>query len=375
MSDLNMAVLKVAKALAQIADAGLDTRFIANRVYWSDQPGYSTTVAFGTPGNGNDLNWRDSPHGGSIAGYDGDDILMGSSGPDSFFGGTGSNTVAYVNSPTGVGACLDPHIHLSFSNNGAAGDTFFQIQNLVGSKYDDHLIGDAGNNQLYGYLGHDILEGGDGIDKLYGGDGDDILFAGKVFGTDTASPVSAGYYEELHGGEGKDRLYAGINADILDGGGNVAGAGDIVDYTKSAKAVTVNLATGHGSGGYAAGDSYTGIEDIVGSFHSDRLIGDANSNVIEGVFGNDTLTGGGGSDVFRYFPWDIGTNTVDYGNDVITDFHATGSEQDRIEFVAAPANLSEHLQVTQHGADTVITGDFFTGSITLLNVNATDVHF
>ena len=67
-------------------------------------------------------------------------------------------------------------------------------------------------------------------------------------------------------------------------------------YDLSNDGVSVNLATGTGDKGFARGDTYTNIEDVVGSDFNDTLIGDANNNLLSGGRGNDTLVGGGGAD-------------------------------------------------------------------------------
>ena len=58
----------------------------------------------------------------------------------------------------------------------------------------------------------------------------------------------------------------------------------------------MNLATNTASGGDAAGDVLTNIENLRGSRHADRLTGDGEANELEGGAGADILDGGGGSD-------------------------------------------------------------------------------
>jgi serralysin len=60
--------------------------------------------------------------------------------------------------------------------------------------------------------------------------------------------------------------------------------------------VLVNLETGMGSYGTAAGDTLISIENLHGSSFVDRLIGNAGSNTLNGAGGNDILKGGGGID-------------------------------------------------------------------------------
>ena len=78
--------------------------------------------------------------------------------------------------------------------------------------------------------------------------------------------------------------------------------------------MTVNLATGSGSGGDAEGDSYANVENIYGSSHNDTLTGDEHSNVIIGNDGDDVINGGGAVDFFADF--DILDGGA--GNDQIT---------------------------------------------------------
>ncbi|MGQ3280015.1 MAG: hypothetical protein ACT6WE_26215, partial [Shinella sp.] len=117
----------------------------------------------------------------------------------------------------------------------------------------DRLLGLAGNDALYGYAGNDTLEGGDGNDVLNGGAGVDRLLGGN--GNDTAS-------------------YAGAKAGVV------------------ASLTNASINTGD-----AKGDTYSFIENLVGSSYGDKLIGDAKANVLNGGAGNDTLEGGDGNDL------------------------------------------------------------------------------
>ena len=55
--------------------------------------------------------------------------------------------------------------------------------------------------------------------------------------------------------------------------------------------VTVNFASGVASGGDAAGDTFTGIENITGSNFNDILTGDVGNNRLDGGAGTDTMAG------------------------------------------------------------------------------------
>ncbi len=119
----------------------------------------------------------------------------------------------------------------------------------------------------------DTIEGGAGDDTLTGTSGDDTIF---------------GY-------GGNDTLIGLAGADTLDGGAGT----DTADYSDSSTAVTVNLATGTGSGGDAQGDTLVSVENLDGSDYDDILTGDGNDNTLDGRAGDDTLTGGAGDDRLR----------------------------------------------------------------------------
>ena len=109
----------------------------------------------------------------------------------------------------------------------------------------------------------------------------------------------------------------------------------------------------------------TWIENAVGGGGNDVLVGNNIANHLDGRAGNDTLTGGGASDVFIY--------SVGYGADIITDFiagsTATHDIIDLTGFGSSIASFSNILALaTQVGTSTILT--FGTGStLTLQNVN------
>jgi Ca2+-binding RTX toxin-like protein len=87
-------------------------------------------------------------------------------------------------------------------------------------------------------------------------------------------------------------LIGGAGSDSLNGGSGR----DTASYATSVVAVTVNLGTGVASGGHAAGDTLTGIENLIGSANSDALTGNGSGNRLTGGNGGDTLSGVGGKD-------------------------------------------------------------------------------
>ena len=271
--------------------------------------------------------------GESIAGMGGDDVLIGGGGDDTLSGGGGNDllnggpgadkinggahtydamgiggdTVTYNGSPMGVTINLRAG---TASGGDAEGDELGDdIENVMGSMYDDSLSGSRAANMIWGLGGNDDLFGDKGNDTLDGGAGDDTL----------------------DGGDGDDELEGGYGADVLTGGED----DDTASYAGSMMGVTVRLHSGQSMGGDAEGDTWGDmvtveydnpdpeapseeavlmetVPDIVnlkGSGMADILAGDSRGNTIEGGGGDDKIYGGPGG----------GDDTLhgDGGNDMI----------------------------------------------------------
>lgn len=215
-----------------------------------------------------------------IIGNSGDNVLSGGAGADTLIGGTGRDTYIGGSGPAGTSAdsldvvsyeqasaAVAVDLSGAAANAGeAAGDVFVGIRGLIGSSYGDILAGDDGANLIDGGYAGDTIDGGKGDDTILGGSGGDAL----------------------NGGEGIDTL----------------------SFANALLNVVANLGTGLGSGfGHAAGDTYAGFENMLGSSYADSLTGDAGSNVIEGGTGNDTLDGGEGEDT-AVFSGDLASYTI-----------------------------------------------------------------
>ncbi|WP_210490718.1 calcium-binding protein [Microvirga antarctica] len=242
-----------------------------------------------------------------LSGVGGDDVLIGGDGADDMRGGEGTDTASFQYAIGSVTANLKTKVG---TEGEAAGDTYDGIENLLGSKSDDTLTGDDGVNKLDGGAGNDVLTGGAGADALVGGSG-----------IDTAS------------------------------------------YAGAAAAVVVDLANNKGTGGDAEGDTFSGIENLIGTDLADTLTGDAQVNVITGGGGDDIISGGAGADVL------IGgagndTYTVDNAGDQVTEAADGGVDTviTSVNFALGPyiENLtgtgSTGLVLTGNSLDNVIMG-------------------
>ena len=122
-------------------------------------------------GNGDDF----------LSGGAGDDVLDGGAGADWIYGGEGEDWVSYAGSDSGVKLLLFGNVGTDQGGEGDV-DNVFEVENAIGSAYDDTMYGDHGPNHLQGGDGDDLLNGNPGDDILEGGPGDDILDSNDYYG-------------------------------------------------------------------------------------------------------------------------------------------------------------------------------------------------
>jgi Ca2+-binding RTX toxin-like protein len=283
-------------------------------------------------GQGNDI----------LDGGDGNDTLSGQDGIDVFRGGAGVDTVDYSReSPFQLLVNLATNVA---SGGTGSGDTFYSIENLIGSDDRiDRFIGTSAANHFWGRGGGDYFNGGGGNDILDGGNDGDILY----------------------GEAGNDTIIGGAGQDYLDGGSGT----DTVVYTGSSGGVTINLANGTTNGGDADGpvqivgrgttirhDILAGFENAVGSSFGDHLIGNAQANELSGSAGDDTLTGGGGADRLN---GGAGRDTADYSDarsGVRLTLAGGKSGGDKYVSIENLAGSGFNDRLTGNGAANVLTG-------------------
>ena len=266
---------------------------------------------------------------------DGNDVLEGGLGDDYIDGGAGTDTASYAHATGDMEIGLDPFEGYADGPDGF--DTLVNIENVIGSAFNDSILGDDGDNDLDGGAGHDLIFGFGGNDALHGGDGDDFLrgYAGN---------------DILDGGAGYDR------ASFYEGPTAVTG----VHVDLNIQGVAQD--TGHGM------DTLVAIEHASGTTADDTLIGDGGDNWLwdgsdgatGGSTGNDTLTGGAGNDLLETGG---GNDLLDGGIGTDTWSFLGGQVEISSAGVTASLALQGAAQDTEQGMMTATGFENLSGSI------------
>ncbi|MBK9445275.1 MAG: calcium-binding protein [Betaproteobacteria bacterium] len=308
-----------------------------------------------------------------------DEFFEGREGNDTINGMGGLDQVIYLASRAGVTVNLA--LGTATGDASVGSDTLSNIENVMGSTFNDSILGNASGNALYAQEGNDTVDGGAGNDWITGAEGNDSLS-----GSDGVDYLNGGLGNDtLLGGAGTDTLNAGVGVEIVDGGtesDTLEVMGDFAHYTRSrpngTDTVLVNI---NGTGEnitlrnienvqFADGLKTIGqVWEDVASLNPDSITGTAGADNLSGLTGNDTLVGLAGSDTL-----DGGTGTdslvggadndtyvVDIAADVITEIAAEGTDQVNVAFTAAGtyvlgANV-ENASITNATAGVNVTGN------------------
>ena len=298
-----------------------------------------------------------------------DDMLSGDLGDNVIDGGIGIDTLFFSGATSGVTIDL---LAEGAQDTGVGNDEIINIENLMGTDFDDTLLGSADDNVLTGAIGADRLEGRAGDDTLIGGAGDDILLGGD--GNDTLDGGAGD--DTIQTGAGVDTVFAGAGNDtviaalatndlqefeVYDGG---AGTDLFVLDGYALVSVQVSLATGAWSF-FDPTDPFftatnfedfdattsTGIAELIGSNANNNIRMGADDNIVFGLFGDDVIDGGAGDDTLN---GNGGNDTLigGEGNDTLdggagNDLFIGGDGVDTVTYASATAGVSVTLaQIT-----------------------------
>ena len=328
-------------------------------------------------GDGYDTLWggagRDSINGGSD-----NDLLIGGGADDTLSGGSGTDTASYhFDTSVSGGGTTGVNVNLSSlqaTDGWGNTDTFTStggtiplsdVENVIGSLYNDTIAGDDGVNVLDGNDGTDTLNlapSGSGVvadlsagTAVSAGVTDTVMNFENITGSNSSDTLTGDSgVNTLDGGSGNDILRGGLGADILIGGaGNdsILGTGaaddddddddDTVSYLSDSGSVVVDLTAGTATDGFGGTDSLSGIENVAGSTFSDTFTGNSANNDFEG---------NGGVDTVDYSATSLGVNVTLGGS-------ATGSE-------IGTDNLSGIENILGGTGNDTITGDSGNNTLT-----------
>ena len=220
-----------------------------------------------------------------MTGDDGNDTLNGGAGNDTMFGGNNNDTFVVTNLNTSAGdkiygGLMTDTLDLSaltgvsnvvvnlatgsFTATGASSiTTILDVENAIGTAFNDTIIGSDANNTLFGGAGDDSMTGGLGTDKFYGGAGNDTFFTNSS----SEDVIEAA-------GEGTaDRVIASATFNLA-----VGSAVEFIQTDNAAGTTALNL-KGNALAQTIAGNAANNSLDDGGAGAADTLIGGA---------GNDT---------------------------------------------------------------------------------------
>jgi Ca2+-binding RTX toxin-like protein len=326
-----------------------------------------------------------------LFGGEGNDTLSGGSGIDTLRGNSGNDTYVVDRS-----ADVVIELTASLAAGGDDQVTFVgttgtytlsaNVERLTLKT--DAAVNGTGNglaNTILGGRGANIIDGAGGIDTMIGGDGSDayiadvvndvvtetnavtatggndlVVFTGTVGtftlganverltlnGTSTINGTGngsantltgnsatnvlngAGGIDTLIGGDGSDAYIADVFNDVVTETNAVAATGgnDIVNFNGTVGTFTLGLNIERLT--LAGASAINGT----GNALNNAIVGNGVSNVINGRFGNDTLTGGAGSDFFVF----NSTPNSTTNRDTITDFNVVDDtiRLDRLTYTA-----------------------------------------
>ena len=324
------------------------------------EKGYDVVTNIGTSGHdilnhstGND--W--------LLGGAGDDVFnVGVNSIDTLIGGEGIDTADFSSLTEGVDVRLDTGFSRSLTNN--IRNDIFEIENVVGTDFDDYIWASEGANTLTGGKGSDDLYGLGGADTFLhnAGDGNDFLYSGEYNSSDVVTMFN----------QNGDLL---LEEDIQ----FIVTGRDLIlknrDTGEELRLDDVYFSTGKTFASVNDID-ITGGLNIIGTGNTENIDGTDYGDTLEGGLGSDYIYGEQGADLFVHHQGD--------GNDYF--FSGEYNSADSIQMYDASGNLlseidlqfvvSGHdLKIINRNSDEIITLDnqYYSTGNTFSNVNGIDL--
>ncbi|MET3449667.1 calcium-binding protein [Ralstonia sp. 1138] len=349
-----------------------------------------------------------------VAGGDGDDRLYGGAGDDEVNGGTGNEIMdggigadrmfgGVGNDQMWGGDGNDIMMGFTPSNDTkqtlAAGETDDDL--MYGGAGDDLMLGGLGNDQVWGGVGNDEIQGGDGNDQLYGEDGNDRLFGsagddtiyggngddlivGGVATNEAALAAGVSDNNLLYGGAGNDTIIGGVGNDYIDGGAGAdnmqGGKGDDIYIVNSVNDVILEQA-GEGYDTVIASTNYIlnanvqelrltegGAYNGTGNSLNNRIIGNNQDNILDGVTGADTMIGAQGDDT--YYVDNVGDQVIELAGEgtdtaaasISYTLGANVEDLTLLDFSKAEKGIADEVPILVYGYPKAYELDYMQGN-------------
>jgi Ca2+-binding RTX toxin-like protein len=244
-----------------------------------------------------------------LRGLGGEDSLIGGAGVDFMYGGTGDdhyyvdNAGDVVREYVGEGTFDVVWTNTSYTLTAGSEIEQFNVEdhnsttaiNLTGNEFNNIINGNEGDNVINGGAGADKMNGWGGNDTYIVDNPGDFLFEnGDIHST------------PQNESQGFDTVLTSVSFNV--------GLYSEIEVLQAIGSANVNL---------------------TGSLDNNRIIGNSGTNIIDGSYGKDTLTGGGGLDVFIWSKVnEIGLFNFD--PDIVTDLNR--AEGDLLHFTNMDAN-------------------------------------
>ena len=278
-------------------------------------------------GSGNDiLNGEEGND--SLLGGTGDDTLLGEDGNDYLDGGNDNDTVDYSTTSLG-GVEVDLSITTEQDTINSGLDTLTNIENIIGTSFEDILKGNSSDN------------------TILGGASNDTIF--------TNGSSAIGY-------------------DYVDGG---VGSNDVLSFENATNNITIDLSIDTEQNSGSGNVLKKNIEDIYGGTNSDIIKGNAQNNILLGNEGNDSLYGKEGNDSLYgnddadYLDGGLGDDYLDGGNDNDTLVGNEGNDTLNGSVgtdIASYENSSSSIVVDMTLSSSQVEEDGFGTSDTLIDI-------
>ena len=237
-------------------------------------------------GLGNDtIKGLGSSVGDFVYGGDGNDNIVASAGAATLDGGNGIDTIN--NFAIGTNVVFD----MSTGATNIAGHTYLNFEVAIMGAGNDLITGSGNNDTIYANAGNDSMYGGGGVDDLYGYAGNDYF-----------RYVTGAGYDNMYGGTGVDTVafdpFFGDNLtiDLLLGTYNAGGPVFAIVGVENVTTTTgKDSISGNNDNNYI--DSGDGNDTIFGAAGNDGVYGGNGNDFVRGGAGSDNIGGGAGDDL------------------------------------------------------------------------------